>query len=96
MAAYLIFEIDISDPSWGAEYGDKVKPLVAKHGGKVIIRSTEPIRIEGSRALPSVVVVLEFPSRDAAQGWYDDPEYKPLIGLRNTGSSAEGLLVDGI
>ncbi len=96
MAAYLMFEIDITDPAWGPEYGEKVKPLVAKHGGKVIIRSTEPVRIEGARGLPTVVVVLEFPSRNAAQAWYDDPAYKPLIDLRNTGSSAEGLLVDGI
>ncbi len=96
MAAYLMFEIDITDPSWGPEYGEKVGPLVAKHGGKVIIRSTDPVRLEGSRALPTVVVVLEFPTREAAQAWHADPEYKPLIDLRNTGSTAEGLLVDGI
>lgn len=28
MAAYFLFEIDITDPSWGAEYGEKVGPLV--------------------------------------------------------------------
>lgn len=96
MASYLIFEIDITDPSWAPEYGEKVKPLVVKHGGKVIIRSNEAVRIEGSREIPTVVVVLEFPTREAAEAWYNDPEYKPLIGLRNTGSSAEGLLVDGV
>ena len=96
MADYLIFEIDITDPAWGPEYGEKVGPLVAKHGGKVIVRSTDPIRVEGKRGPPTVVVVLEFPTRAAAQAWHSDPEYKPLIDLRNTGSSAEALLVDGV
>lgn len=96
MPSYLMFEIDITDPSWGPEYGEKVKPLVQKHGGKVIIRSTDAVRLEGRRDVPTVVVVLEFPTRAAAEAWYNDPAYKPLIELRNTGSSAEGLLVDGV
>ena len=96
MPTYLMFEIEITDPSWTAEYGEKVTPLVAKHGGKLIIRSADAVRIEGSRGVPTVVVVLEFPTRKAAEGWYNDPEYKPLIALRNSGSSGEGLLVDGV
>ncbi|MBT5108980.1 MAG: DUF1330 domain-containing protein [Rhodospirillaceae bacterium] len=96
MAAYFLFEIDITDPSWGAEYGEKVGPLVAKHGGKLLVRSTDPVRAEGSRGLPTVVVVLEFPTREAAEAWHGDPEYKPLIDLRNSGSTAECLLVDGV
>tara|TARA_Y100000588_G_C13821714_1_gene739691 strand:- start:85 stop:378 length:294 start_codon:yes stop_codon:yes gene_type:complete len=95
MTSYLIFEIDITDPSWGPEYGEKVKPLVEKHGGKVIIRSSDAVRIEGNRDVPTAVVVLEFATREAAEAWYNDPEYKPLIALRQTGSTAEGLLVDG-
>lgn len=96
MASYIIFEIDITDPSWGPEYAEKVGPLVAKHDGKLLIRSTDAVRLEGQRGQPTVVVVLEFPTREAAQAWHSDPEYKPLIDLRNTGSSAEALLVDGV
>lgn len=96
MAAYILFEIDITDPSWAEEYSEKVGPTVARHGGKLIIRTTEPVRLEGSRGLPTVVVVLEFPTREAAQAWHSDPEYQPLIELRNTGSSAEAMLVDGV
>lgn len=96
MAAYFIFEIDITDPSWGPEYGAKVGPLVAKHGGKLLVRSTDAVRVEGKRSLPTVVVVLEFPSRDAAQAWHSDPEYTPLIAIRNTGSTAEALLLEGL
>jgi uncharacterized protein (DUF1330 family) len=96
MAAYLMFEIDITDTSWGEEYGERVKPILEKHGGKLIVRSSEAVRVEGKRSPPTIVVVLEFPTYEAAQAWHSDPDYKPLIDLRNTGSSTEALLVDGV
>jgi uncharacterized protein (DUF1330 family) len=96
MPSYIIYETTITDDAWRAEYGQKVGPLLAKHGGKVIVRDRESERIEGSRALPSVVVVIEFPTRAAAKAWHDDPEYKPLHELRNTGASAEVVLVDSL
>jgi len=37
----------------------------------------------------------EMPS-DAAKAWHSDVDYQPMIKLRNTGSSAEALLVKGI
>ncbi len=96
MAAYCLIEVDITDPSWLSEYGEKIGPLVAKHGGKVIVRNREPARIEGNRGLPTVVVVIEFPTRSDAEAWHSDPEYQPLIALRNSGSTAEILLVEGV
>ncbi|MGY9054705.1 MAG: DUF1330 domain-containing protein [Alphaproteobacteria bacterium] len=96
MPSYIIYETTITDDSWRVEYGEKVGPLLAKHGGKVIVRDRAPARIEGSRSLPSVVVVIEFPTRAAAEAWHNDPAYKPLHELRNTGSSAEVVLVDNL
>lgn len=96
MPSYIIYETTITDDSWRVEYGEKVGPLLAKHGGKVIVRDRAPARIEGSRSLPSVVVVIEFPTRAAAEAWHNDPAYKPLHELRNTGSSAEVVLVDSL
>ena len=40
--------------------------------------------------------VYVWESREAAEAWHGDPEYKPLIDLRNSGSTAECLLVDGV
>jgi uncharacterized protein (DUF1330 family) len=34
MPAYLIVEHTITDPAKFQEYGDKVRPLVAKYGGR--------------------------------------------------------------
>jgi len=43
-----------------------------------------------------VVVVLEFPSMEHAKSWYNDPDYAPLITLRQGGSDLDFILVDGL
>jgi uncharacterized protein (DUF1330 family) len=96
MAAYLMSEIEISDTLWGEEYGERVKPILAKRSGKLISRSSDAVRVEGKRSTPTIAVVLEFPTSEAAQAWHSEPDYKPLINLGNTGSSLEALLVGGV
>ena len=53
-------------------------------------------RLEGTGPLPGVLVVLEFPSMEHARAWYHDPEYAPLITLRQTGSDLDFILVEGV
>ncbi len=96
MAAYISYETTITDVSWREEYGVKVKPLLERHGGKVLIRDNAPQRVEGERGLPTVVIVIEFPDRAAADAWRNDPEYQPLLKLRQSGSTAEAVLVEGL
>ena len=95
MAAYVIGRLQMRDPSWTAEYGPKVGELVKKHGGRFIVRGGKMERLEGNEALPSVVVVIEFPSMEQANAWYSDPAYAPLIKLRQTGSDTEVMVVEG-
>ncbi len=96
MAAYIIYETTITDTAWREEYGIRVKPLLEKHRGKVLVRDNAPERVEGDRKLPTVVIIIEFPDRASANAWRNDPEYQPLLRLRQTGSSAEAVLVDGL
>ena len=53
-------------------------------------------RLEGEPVIKTGMVVIEFPSRVAAQAWYDDPDYQPLKELRRTGSQLDFVLVDGL
>jgi uncharacterized protein (DUF1330 family) len=53
-------------------------------------------RLEGEGKLPSVIVVLEFPTMAQARAWYNDPEYAPLIKLRQSGSDLDFILVEGL
>ena len=96
MPAYAIGRLQMRDPSWVSEYGAKIQPLVAKHGGRYLVRGGAMETAEGKTALPSVIVVLEFPSMEKARAWYRDPEYAPLIKLRQGGSDLDLVFVDGV
>ena len=53
-------------------------------------------RLEGPGDNPDAIVVLEFPSMEQAKAWYNDPEYAPLIKLRQTGSEIDFFVVEGV
>jgi len=68
-----------------------------KHGGKILAGAGSALeRLEGNRALPSVLFILEFPSLEQAKAWYDDPEYAHMIQLRQTGADADIVVVEGL
>ena len=96
MPAYAIGRLQMRDPSWRAEYGPKTAALVTKHGGRYLVRGGAAERLEGQGALPSAIVVLEFPSMAQAKAWYNDPAYAPLIKLRQAGSDLDFVLVEGV
>ena len=96
MAAYMIGRIQLRDPSWIEKYRATVPSIVARHGGKYLARGGKMERLEGKDPLPSSYVVIEFPTIEKARGFYDDPEYKPFIELRQTGSDLEMVVVDGL
>lgn len=95
MTAYIVGHINITDPSWMNEYRPKTAELVQKHGGRYVVAGGAMNKLEGSADLPSALVILEFPNMDAARAWYNDPEYKGMITLRQSGSTGEFIAVEG-
>ncbi len=51
--------------------------------------------LEGEWQNPRTVII-EFPSREAAQGWYDSDAYRKIIGLRHQSSKGNLVILDGI
>ena len=96
MAAYVIGHLVMKDPSWLEKYRATVPSIVARHGGKYLVRGGKMETLEGSAPLPTSFVVLEFPSMDEARAFYNDPEYGPFIKLRQGGSDLEMVLVEGL
>ena len=45
--------------------------------------------------LPKRLVVIEFPSREAAQRWYDSPEYQTIVGIRHEAAETRMILAEG-
>jgi len=70
MKYYVIAEIEITDQSWLPAYIQNVTGLVERHGGRYLARTSKIDRVEGERKIPQVVVLIEWPSREAAEGFY--------------------------
>ncbi len=96
MAAYVIGAVTVQDPSWLEEYGPAVHAIVEANGGKYIVRDMEPNHLEGDSAVPSGIVILEFPTAEQARAFYDAPEYQPYKQKRQAGSTGDLFLVAGL
>jgi uncharacterized protein (DUF1330 family) len=94
MAGYLIANIDVTDPAKFDQYREKVAPLVQKFGGRYLVRGGEVRRLEGNLPLHRLVV-LEFPTLEAAQRFYDSAEYQPILKLRLDSTQSDLVLAQG-
>ncbi len=95
MKYYAVAEIDLIDPSWVRTYVEHTTPLVESHGGRYLARTSNLERIEGERTPPQVFLLIEWPSREAAQAFYDSEEYRPHREARIAGSRGEFTIVAG-
>jgi uncharacterized protein (DUF1330 family) len=94
MAGYLIANIDVKDAAKFEEYRQKVVPVIEKFGGRYLVRGGELRRLEGNLPL-NRLVILEFPTIDAAQKFYDSAEYAPILKLRLDSTRSEVVLAEG-
>jgi uncharacterized protein (DUF1330 family) len=94
MSAYVIAEIEVTDPAGYEDYRRQVPAVVDKFKGKFIVRGGRIESMEGGWS-PKRLVVVEFPSMDQALKFYRSPEYKPLIALRQKASRAKLVIVEG-
>jgi uncharacterized protein (DUF1330 family) len=94
MAAYLIANIQVKDPARFNEYREKVAPMIARHGGRYLVRGGAVTPLEGNPGLHRLVV-LEFPSMEKLRAFYDSADYAPLLKLRQSATEGTVALVEG-
>ncbi len=96
MSTYVIIQSIFTNPEGMSEYREKVPATVEKHGGRYISRGPPVEKLEGDTQLANVVAIVEFPSIERAKAWYSDPEYAPLIKIRQSAAISEIILADGV
>ena len=95
MKYYFIGEIEVTDQSWVPEYVSNVTGLVERSGGRYLARTPKIEKIEGERKPLQMCVILEWPSKEAAVGFYESEAYRPYRQNRLSGAKNEFLLVAG-
>jgi uncharacterized protein (DUF1330 family) len=92
MAAYMIAEMDVSDPAAYEAYKAAAADVMARYGGRYIVRGGEALVLEG--APPKRVVVVEFDSLEAARRWYSSPDYQAAKALRAHAAVSRRFVVE--
>jgi uncharacterized protein (DUF1330 family) len=95
MSAYLIANIEVTDAAAYEEYRGKVPAIIVAHGGRYLARGGQVERLEGE-INPQRVVILEFPSLARLKAFYESPEYRPLIAIRQRAARSNLFAVEGL
>lgn len=94
MAGYYIAEIDVHDDDAYVRYKDLASAAIASHGGDYVVRGGEWESLEGD-APKSRVVILRFESVEAAQNWFNSPEYAEAHAIRQQAATSRSYIVEG-
>ena len=95
MPAYVIAHIDVKDAERYKDYIQMSPVSIGKFGGKFIARGGKVEVFEGDWQ-PKRLVLLEFPTADAARQWYQSDDYAAAKALRQDTSTGDLVMVEGI
>ncbi len=95
MPAYVIADIEITNPKEYEAYRAMVPPTIAAFGGRFIARGGKVEALEGDWH-PTRLIILESPDAATARRWYDSPEYAAAKRVRQAHSRGSLVLVEGL
>ena len=90
---YWVAFVDVLDPEGYKAYVAENATAFRKYGGRFLTRGAQRENPEGQPR--SRVVVIEFPTYDAAAACYHSPEYAKAIPLRSGKSIMDLAIVPG-
>ena len=95
MSAYVIAEIEATDPGKFEEYRKLVPPTIEAFGGRYVVRGGAIGSLEGGWQ-PKRMVVVEFDDAERAKAWHDSELYAPARALREASTNSRMIVVDGL
>ena len=98
--AYLIGQIDVSDPDgYAKEYFPKAREIIKAHGGKLVAAAgaaatgSQVVAVDGNP--PKRVVVYVYPSMEALRAWRSDPAYVQVRAVGEKYATYHTFAVEG-
>jgi len=95
MPAYVIADVEVTDPVAFADYVKGGPAVIAAHGGTYLARGGAIEALEGDWA-PKRLTILRFDSVAQAKAWIESPEYRPLRDIRHKAARSKIVIVEGI
>ena len=94
MTAYVIFDVEVTNPVDYEGYKQLAAPTVALYGGKYIVRGGQTEKLEGDWD-PKRIVILQFENSERAKAWINSPEYAEARALRHKYAISKAIVVEG-
>jgi uncharacterized protein (DUF1330 family) len=95
MASYIVFTRESTQDQGELDtYQAHVAATLAGHPVRVLAAYGPQQVLEGDA--PEGVVIVEFPTTDAARAWYDSPAYQSVAQHRFKGARYRAVLVEGV
>ena len=94
MSAYIIADVEVTDPEKFEEYRKLVPPTIEAFGGRYMVRGGAIDSLEGDWQ-PTRLVVIEFDDAVRAKAWHGSELYAPAKALREASSNTRMIVVDG-
>ena len=79
MTHYSVLAVTPTREDWIPDYVGPTNALVAQHGGKYLARTSNHERLEGEGEDATLRIVIEWPSKEAAVAFMNDPAYIPHL-----------------
>lgn len=94
MSYYSVLAVTPTTEEWIQDYIGPANALVAKHGGRYLARTASHQRLEGDGEDAALRIILEWPTKEAAIAFMNDPEYVPHLKARTAGSISHHFLIE--
>jgi len=93
MAVFYIGSYDVIDQNVFQKYPPLVLALLPKYGGEVLASDLSATLVEGTAR--TMNAIIKFPSKEAALGLYNDPDYQEAKRIRQASTrNVSMVLVD--
>lgn len=95
MAAYVLAQIEVTNPEGYKDYTAVTPGLIAKHGGRFLVRGGPAESLEGPEP-GRRIVIIEFPDSETVRRFYNSPEYQEAVKIRQANSEGSLWLLEGV
>jgi uncharacterized protein (DUF1330 family) len=93
---YVVTDARVHDAQTMVRYRELATAAVAQYGGRFLVRGGSIEVLEGNRAEPERLIIVEFDSVEQARCFYDSPEYQAARKVREGAAEMNILLVSGV
>ncbi len=95
MAAYIIFDVEVTDPAAADEYAELANESLAPFQSKTLLHGGMVEVLEGDWE-PKTLVMLEFESMEQARQWYKSPAYAKAVDILPRALYSNVILIEGV